>query len=443
MRTRRALILGAAGRDFHNFNVFFRENLQYKVVAFTATQIPFIENRTYPPHLAGERYSNGVPIFPEERLEEIVGSLKVDDIFFSYSDIPHAKVMHLASRALALGTSFHLLGPSDTMLHSNKPVIAVTASRTGAGKSTVVRRIVRLLSSWGVKCVTVRHPMPYGGFEHPVQRFGSEADLDRYKLSLEEREEYEALISEKVVTYAGVDYGQILVDAEKEAPLIIWDGGNNDFPFFKPDLHITVVDALRPGDEVNYHPGHANFMMADIIAVNKVNAAPSSSVEKVLENCKSTNPRAKIMLLNSEPQVDSPELVKGKRVLVVEDGPTVTHGEMKEAGGAYAARLLHASIVDPRPYAVGYIRDALLKYSAMGPVLPALGYSLQQLRDLEETINATDCECVLIATPARLEKMININKPTARVSFEVSDAGSLKMEVLLREELLKLGLLSS
>lgn len=430
---RNAIIMGAAGRDFHNFNVFFRDNPAYNVVAFTAAQIPFIENRVYPSGLAGKLYSRGVPIETEDRLSELVLKNAVTDVFFSYSDVSHEYVMHTASQVLACGANFHLLGPTDTMLPTSKPVISVVAVRTGAGKSTISRMVVDILRKKGFKPVVIRHPMPYGKFESPVQRYASPRDLDRYAATVEEREELEGYLEKGLPVYAGVDYEQILWRAEKDGDLLIWDGGNNDFPFYKSSLSIVVADPVRAGNETKYHPGETNFRMADIVAINKVNIANPEDVQKVVKTANKLNPKAKIVRLRSEATLDKPGVVKGRRVLVVEDGPSITHGDLKEGAGASAVRTVGGQLVDPRNKAVGSIKTAYDNYPHIGPVLPALGYSIDQLRELEETIDAVDCEAVVLGTPADLTRLIKIARPVARVRLEAFDEEHPGLETYVTE----------
>ena len=426
-----SIILGAAGRDFHNFNVFFRDNPNYRVVAFTATQIPYISNRTYPASLAGKLYPVGIPIYPEEKLEELLVSEKVTDVFFSYSDVSNQYVMNLASVAQAKGASFHLLGPNDTMIRSRKPVIAVVAVRTGAGKSTISRRVADVLLKAKLKPVAVRHPMPYGDLTIPVQRFSTYKDLDKFHTTVEEREEYEQHLDKGVVVYAGVDYQAILSQAEEEADVILWDGGNNDFSFYRPDLNIVVADPLRVGDETGYYPGETNVRMADIVVINKVNIASKEAVDKLVENCRRLNPNAKIVKTRSEAVIDKPQLVKGKRVLAVEDGPSVTHGGLSTGAGAVAAKAVGATLVDPRGKAVGSIRAAYDRFPKLGKLLPALGYSVEQLEELEESINGVDCDVVVLGTPSDLTKLIKINRPVARVRFEAFEVGKPTLDELI------------
>src|SRR5450759_2414876 len=379
--------MGAAGRDFHNFNTCFRDNPSYEVVAFTAAQIPFIANRTYPESMAGKRYPNGIPIYPEDQLESLIQSEGATDVFFSYSDTSYDYVMHRASIAESKGATFHLLGPADTMIKASKPVIAVVAVRTGAGKSTLSRKVADILEKRGLKPVVVRHPMPYNGLSVAVQRFEDAEDLDRYHVTVEEREEYEGHLSRNLVVFAGVDYKAILAEAEKEGDVIIWDGGNNDWSFYKPDVNIVVADPLRQGHESRYYPGETNLRMADIIVVNKVNVSPKEDVERTVQSCAKLNPKAKIIRTRSEAVLDHPEWIRGKRVVVVEDGPSVTHGELAYGAGAVAAKNVDAILVDPRDKAVGDIKAAYEKYPTLGKVLPALGYSDSELKELEDSIN--------------------------------------------------------
>ncbi|HDJ27026.1 MAG TPA: GTPase, partial [Aciduliprofundum sp.] len=383
MGRKRVIIMGAAGRDFHNFNVFFRNNPEYEVVAFTATQIPFIENRRYPPELAGDLYPEGIPIYPEEELPRLVREHNVDVVVFAYSDVSHEYVMNRASTALAAGADFWLLGPRSTMLKSSKPVISVGAVRTGAGKSPTSRRVASILKSRGLRVVVVRHPMPYGDLaKQAVQRFASMEDLDRYGVTIEEREEYEPHLAMGNVVYAGVDYERILREAEKEADVILWDGGNNDFPFFESDLHIVVADPLRAGHERRYHPGEANLRMADVVIISKVDSAPMENVLRVLRSVRELNPRARIIRAAMPITVEDPGAIEGKKVVAVEDGPTLTHGEMSFGAAVVASRLHGGILVDPTPYFVGTLRDALRKYPQIKNYVPALGYSEEQIRDL-------------------------------------------------------------
>jgi predicted GTPase len=433
MDRERVLILGAAGRDFHDFNVFFRDNWAYEVVGFTAAQIPAISWRSYPPHLSGPLYPAGLPIWPEEDLEKIIRDNQVDRCILAYSDLSHLAVMEIASRALTAGADFGFLGKR-TMLSSTKPVVAVCAVRTGAGKSPASRYAVEFLKSL-CSVVVVRHPMPYGNLEaEEVQRFASFSDLDAAGLTLEEREEYEGHLRRGTVVYAGVDYRSILSQAEKEADLIVWDGGNNDLPFFKPDLWITLADALRPGHETQYYPGEINFRSADVIVINKANAAPPEAVRAIKANAALINPRAQVVEMASQVMADRPELIKGKRVLIIEDGPSITHGGMPFGAGKVAAERFGASeIVDPRPFAAGSIKEALEKYSHIGAVLPAVGYYPHQIKDLEETVNKADCDSVVIATPIDLRHLIKINKPSASVSYELADIDPPYLRDILKE----------
>ena len=429
---RNVVILGAAGRDFHDFLVYFKDNENFRVVAFTATQIPYIANRTFPASLAGHLYPEGIPIFPQEKLTELMEKYDVTDVYFAYSDVPGSYVMDLASIAQSKGASFHLLGPRDTMLRSSKPVVAVVADRTGAGKSTISRMVVDILLKTGLKPVVVRHPMPYGDLSVTVQRFQTHEDLDRYHATVEEREEYEGHIDKGIVVYAGVDYGAILEQAEKEGDVVIWDGGNNDFSFYLPDLTITVVDPMRPGDQSRYYPGETNIRLADAIVVNKANIASRKAVEQVISSCRDLNPKALVVRTNSIATLDKPDLVRGKRVLVVEDGPSVTHGGLSEGAGAVAARGVKGILVDPRPKAVGSIRKAYGRFPKMGMVMPALGYSNEQLKELEKSINGVSCDAVVLGTPSDLTRMIHIRRPVARVQFEASEVGGHRLAALIR-----------
>jgi predicted GTPase len=417
--------MGAAGRDFHDFNVFFRDQECYEVVAFTATQIPNIEGRLYPPELAGPLYPRGIPIFPEDELEELIATEGVDQVVFAYSDVPHEYVMHKASQVLAAGADYRLLSGKHTMLESTKPVVSICAVRTGCGKSQTTRRVSDILQAMGKKVVAVRHPMPYGDLvAQACQRFADYEDLDRYDCTIEEREEYEPHIDRGVVVYAGVDYERILREAEKDADVILWDGGNNDLPFFKPDLHLVLTDPHRAGHELLYHPGEANLRLADVVVINKIDTADLSDVATVRENVRSINPGAIIVEAASPITVQNPEAIRGKRVLVIEDGPTVTHGDMAFGAGIVAARRFGAAeIIDPRPFAVRSIRDTFQKYPATGPLLPAMGYGLEQRRDLEETISRTPADLVLIGTPIDLCRVVNIRQPSQRVRYELQEIG--------------------
>ncbi len=419
----RILILGAAGRDFHDFNVFFRNKPQYEVVGFTAAQIPEIACRLYPHELSGELYPEGLPIWPEYTLEEIIKSYTVDRCILAYSDLSHQAVMDLASRVLAIGADFGFLGSRRTMLKSKKPVVAVCAVRTGAGKSQTVRYVTDRIRSAGIKAVVVRHPMPYGDLaEEAVQRFSSLKELDDSEVTIEEREEYEAHIKRGSVVYAGVDYEAILRTAEKETDVIIWDGGNNDTPFFKPDLWITVADALRPGHEISYYPGETNFRAANIIVINKANSAPEKDVRSIKANAANLNPNASVVTAASEVVAEDPGIIRSKKVLVIEDGPTITHGGMAYGAGLVAAKKYGASeIVDPRPFAVGSIKEVFSKFGHIGKVLPAMGYYPEQVKELEETIDKAESDAVVIATPVDLHRLMKINKPSTSVFYELVD----------------------
>jgi predicted GTPase len=433
----RVLIMGAAGRDFHNFNVYFRDNPDYEVVAFTATQIPHIEERTYPPELAGHGYPKGIRIYPESRLVRLIHDLRVDQVVFAYSDISHEYVMHKASQVLAAGADFRLMGAGTTMLRSGKPVVAVCAGRTGSGKSQTTRRVCDLLREQGRRVVAVRHPMPYGDLvQQACQRFAVYADMDRYQCTIEEREEYEPLIDRGVIVYAGVDYGRILREAEQEADVIVWDGGNNDLPFYRPDLHIVVVDPHRPGHELRYHPGETNLRAADVVVINKIDTANGRDVDTVRNNARSVNPGATIVEAASPIFVQDPAAIRGKRVLVVEDGPTLTHGEMAYGAGVVAAhRFGAAEIVDPRPYAIGSILEIYEKYPTTGDVLPAMGYDREQVQELEQTINNTPCDLVIVATPIDLRRVVTLDKPSQRVRYEMQEIGRPDLVDVLAERL--------
>lgn len=421
---RRIVIVGAAGRDFHNFNVVFRDDPDADVLAFTATQIPYIDDRLYPPSLAGGLYPKGIPIVPEEDLPDLVEQERVEEVVFSYSDVSHETVMHIASIALAAGADFKLLGPRSTMLASETPIVAVCAARTGAGKSQTTRRVVQILLEAGKRVVVLRHPMPYGDLEaQRAQRFETRQDLTDAGVTIEEREEFEPHIDAGTVVYCGVDYQEILTMAEKEADVIVWDGGNNDLSFLKPDVQITVVDPLRAGHESMYHPGEANTRMANVIVVNKCDSATPEQIAEVEENVRRLNPIAQIIRAESPITVDDPELIKGKRVLVVEDGPTLTHGGMEYGAGVVAARQAGATVVDPRPFAVGTIAETYAAYPKTGPVLPAMGYSDEQIADLAATIDASDAEVVIIATPVDLRSIATISKPAVRVRYELAEIG--------------------
>lgn len=432
----RTLIMGAAGRDFHNFNTFFRDNEQYEIVAFTATQIPGIEGRLYPTELAGSLYPQGIPIYDERDLLNLIQERQIEQVIFAYSDISHEYVMHKASQVLAAGADFRLMGTAATQIKSSKPVVSVCAVRTGSGKSQTSRFVVAALQSFGHRVVAVRHPMPYGNLvAQSVQRFAEYDDLDEYECTIEEREEYEPYIDRGAVIYAGVDYGAILKKAEEEADVIVWDGGNNDLPFYRPDLHIVVVDPHRPGHEIAYHPGEANLRSADIVLINKVDTADYANIRKVRENIQAANPGAVILEAASPLFVDNPAAIRGRRVLVVEDGPTLTHGEMAYGAGVIAAqRFGAAEIIDPRPFAVGSIVDTYNKYPTTGHVLPAMGYGAKQMAELEQTINNADADLVIVATPIDLRRVIKIKLPMERVRYELQVVGTPTLEDLLREK---------
>lgn len=433
MARKRVLILGAAGRDFHNFNMVYRHDDQVEVVGFTATQIPDIAGRRYPPELAGEMYPDGIPIYDESELTRLVKEKQVDLVVFAYSDVSHEHVMHLASEAMAAGADFALLGPRRTMLTSRRPVVAVCAVRTGSGKSQTSRKVVDILKAAGKRVVAIRHPMPYGDLvAQRAQRFAGYEDLDRYQCTVEEREEYEPYLERGVTVYAGVDYAEILAQAEQEAEVIVWDGGNNDFAFIKPDLYITVADPHRAGHETSYHPGETNLRLADVVIINKVDSAPPGSVDKLMDTISRVNPRAQVIKAASPITVDRPEEVNGKRVLVIEDGPTLTHGEMSYGAGVIAARQLGAAeLVDPRPWAVGSIAEAFVKYPHIGALLPALGYGERQLRELEATISACPVDVVLSATPIDLGRLIKTDKPILRARYELDEAAAAQLKEIL------------
>jgi predicted GTPase len=439
MEREKILIMGAAGRDFHNFNVFFRKNPAYEVVAFTATQIPGIEGRTYPPELAGEHYPKGIRIEDEADLLRLIKELKVDQVVFSYSDVSHEYVMHKASQVLAAGADFRLLGPTNTQVKSTKPVISVCASRTGCGKSQTTRHVARVLRDLGLKTVSIRHPMPYGDLAaQSVQRFGSLQDLVDHKCTIEEMEEYEPHIAAGAVIYAGVDYEAIVREAEKEADVILWDGGNNDMPFYQSDLAIVVVDPLRVGHESSYYPGESNVRSADVLVINKIDAASAEDVFTLRDNLHKLNPTAVVVEAASTLTVDNPELLRGKRALVVEDGPTLTHGGMKwGAGIAAAKRFGAAELIDPRPFAVDTLAETFRIYPKVGSLLPAMGYGDKQVKDLEATIEASDADVVVIGTPIDLNRIIKINKPTVRVEYELQELGSPNLVEILKEKFAK------
>lgn len=436
---RSIIIVGAAGRDFHDFNMVFRGNKQFNVVGFTATQIPNIVGRRYPPALAGADYPDGIPIFPEAELENLIQQYLVDEVVFSYSDVTHEYVMHLASRVLAAGAGFRLLSPRLTMLKADKPVVSVGAVRTGVGKSQTSRKILEILQNdlGYASVVAVRHPMPYGDLSsQAVQRFATFDDLDKYECTIEEREEYEPYVERGAIIYAGVDYQKILGQAESEADIIIWDGGNNDLPFFRSDFHVVLADPHRPGHEVRYHPGETNLRLAGAVVINKVDTADHQDVVTVQRNVRRLNPHASIVKAASPIFVDDPAAIQGQRVLVIEDGPTLTHGEMSYGAGVVAADYFDAAeIVDPRPYAVRSIAATYESYPDTGPVLPAMGYGGDQMADLEETINRTPADLVIIATPIDLSRLIDIKKPTQRVRYELQEIGRPTLTELLRQRL--------
>jgi len=432
----KVIIMGAAGRDFHNFNVYFRDNEKYDVVAFTATQIPDIAGRKYPAVLAGGLYPEGIPIFPEEDLVKLTREHQVEQVVFAYSDIAHTDIMHKASTVNAAGPDFRMMGPTTTMIKSKVPVVAICAVRTGVGKSQTTRYVSQVLIDAGLKVVAIRHPMPYGDLaKQAVQRFATYDDLDVHECTIEEREEYEPHIDRGVIVYAGVDYGKILEAAEKEADVILWDGGNNDFPFYVPDLMITLADPHRAGHEVSYHPGEANVRMADIVIINKVDTAKPEDVETVRRNVAAVNPKAIIVDAASPVSVDNPGMIRGKRVLVVEDGPTLTHGGMGYGAGVVAAHKFGAaSLVDPRPFAVGSIVDTLNRFHHHEPLLPAMGYSKKQVQELEKTIKNSDAEVVVIGTPIDLRRVLKIDKPAVRVGYELEQtAGADLGQILLKK----------
>jgi predicted GTPase len=430
----RTLIMGAAGRDFHNFNVFFRNNPDYEVVAFTATQIPDIEGRTYPAELAGAGYPAGIPIYAESDLLKLIQEKEVEQVIFAYSDVPHEYVMHKASMVMAAGADFRLMGTRATQIKSSKPVVSVCAVRTGAGKSQTTRRVSLILREMGYKVAAIRHPMPYGNLvEQAVQRFAEYADLDKHQCTIEEREEYEPHLDNGIIVYAGVDYEAILRQAEQEVDIILWDGGNNDFPFYVSDFQIVVADPHRPGHEMTYHPGETNIRAADVFVINKVDTAASDNVIKVRENLAAANPNALIIEAASPLFVDDPGAIRGKRVLVIEDGPTLTHGEMAYGAGWVAARRFGAAeIVDPRPFAVGSILETYQKYPKTGPILPAMGYGDEMTRDLEQTIANSDVDLVLIGTPIDLNRVLKIDKPNQRVRYELQEIGQPTLADLLK-----------
>jgi predicted GTPase len=432
---RRVIIIGAAGRDFHNFNTYYRNCESTEVVAFTAAQIPDIDGRKYPASLAGKFYPKGIPIYDEKELENLIKKHNVNECVLSYSDLPYDTVMHLGSRVMMMGAKFSMLGSYPTMIQSTKPVVSVTAVRTGCGKSQTTREVVRQLMAMGKKVVSVRHPMPYGDLEkQKVQRFAKLADLVKHKCTIEEMEEYEPHIEMGSIIYSGVDYEAIVREAEKEADVIIWDGGNNDMPFYKPDLSIVVVDPLRPGHEINYYPGEVNLRMADVVVMNKVDSAYPEDMEYVLDNIRKYNPKAQVILAASSVVAEKPELIRGKKVLVIEDGPTLTHGEMDQGAGMVAARRYGATdFVDPRPYLVGKLGETFKKYPEIGTLLPAMGYGDQQMKDLEKTIAKVKCDSVVIGTPIDLGRFIKIKQPSTRVYYELAEISKPKLADILAD----------
>lgn len=435
MQKIKVIIMGAAGRDFHNFNVYFRNNDAYEVVAFTATQIPGIAERGYPPELAGPNYPNGIPIHPEDELPNLIKQHDVDQVVFAYSDVPHEYVMHKASMVLANGADFRLMGPKTTMLEAKVPLVSVCAVRTGSGKSQTSRQIAKILKNKGLRVVAIRHPMPYGDLTKQIwQRFATYEDLDKHKCTIEEREEYEPHIDNGIIVYAGVDYEKILREAEKEADVIVWDGGNNDLSFYKSDLHVVVADPHRAGNELTYYPGETNLRMANVVIINKVDTADPKNVEKVKENIKKVNPKARVLEAASPVTVDKPELIKGNRVLVIEDGPTLTHGNMPYGAGAVIAKKLGArEMVDPRPYAVGSIKETYEKYAHLSTILPAVGYGEKQIAELKATIDRTPCDAVVIGTPIDLRRVMTIDKPTVRAKYKLKVLGPVTLEEILEE----------
>jgi len=426
----RVIILGAAGRDFHTFNTCFRTDARFEVIGFTATQIPGIETRRYPPALSGSLYPDGIPIFPERQLETLIDEFHGDQVILAYSDLPHAVVMHLASRVLACGADFRLIGPERSSLTSSRPVISVCAVRTGCGKDSVVRRIAALLRQRDLRPVVVRHPMPYGDLAaQAVQRFGSLEDCDRHSCTIEEREEYEQHIREGVIVFAGVDYARILAEAEKEADVILWDGGNNDWPFFRSDLEIVVLDPHRAGHELLYHPGETNFRRAQVLVVNKIDSAPVAGIQQVMANIAAVNPSARVILARSMVTVDRPDLITGQKVLVIEDGPTLTHGEMAYGSGIIAAHRYGArEIVDARACAKGSLADIYARSPWIQRALPAMGYSSAQLADLRATIDAAECDSIIVATPIDLARLIKLPKPACRVRYDLEEIGRPDLE---------------
>jgi predicted GTPase len=442
MARTRVLIAGAAGRDFHNFNLVYRDRPEYEVVAFTATQIPNIDGRRYPAELAGSLYPEGIPILPESALEELIREHEIDSVVFAYSDVTHEHVMHLGSRALASGASYHLISPHDTMLATPKPSVAICAVRTGSGKSQTTRRVAELFREAGKRVAVLRHPMPYGDLaKQAVQRFERYEDLDAADATIEEREEYEPHIAEGNLVYAGIDYERILRAAEQEAHVILWDGGNNDTPFVRPDLHIVVLDPHRPGHELRYHPGETNLRMADVCVVNKVDSAPQEGIDAVLDSIHSYTTNASVVLAASPFQIEgNGHEIRGKRVLAIEDGPTLTHGEMTYGAAVLAAKQHGAAeLVDPRPFAVGSIAETFEQYPNIGPLLPAMGYGKEQMKDLRKTIDKSDADLVLIGTPIDLRRLIDLDKPALRVTYRLQEMG----EPTLKDVLVEKGLLET
>lgn len=445
MKKKSIIIIGAAGRDFHNFNTYYRNNEEFNVVAFTATQIPDIDGRKYPSELAGDLYPEGIPIYSQDELPKLIKELDVDECVFAYSDVPYEEVMSVSAIVNAAGADFTLLGPKNTMLKSNKPVISVCAVRTGTGKSQTSRKIIETLLEQGIKVIAVRHPMPYGDLNaQRVQRFATVEDLKKHKCTIEEMEEYEPHVARGNIVYAGVDYADILEAVENDpdgCDVILWDGGNNDFSFYEPDLAVTVLDPHRPGHELKYYPGEVALRTTDVSIINKIDSAEKEAIEIVENNIKRVSPESTIIKAESTITVENPEVIKGKKVLIVEDGPTLTHGEMNIGAGMVAAQRLEAAeSVDPRPFAVGSIKETFEKYSHIGNVLPAMGYGEQQLKDLEETINKTDCDAVIIGTPIDLSRVIEINKPCTRVHYDLDEVGNPNLKDILNDFIEKHGL---
>ncbi|MFO7924467.1 MAG: cyclic 2,3-diphosphoglycerate synthase [Bacteroidales bacterium] len=442
MLKQNVIIIGAAGRDFHNFNAFYRNNEQYNVVAFTAAQIPDIDGRKYPPELSGKLYPGGIPIYPQDDLPKLIKELKADICSFSYSDISYQQVMEVSAIVNTAGADFQLLGPRSTQIESRKPLIAVGAVRTGCGKSQTSRKVIEILMERGLKVVAIRHPMPYGNLAaQKVQRFAEIEDLNRHKCTIEEMEEYEPHIVRGNVIYSGVDYEAIIHEAEKEADIIVWDGGNNDFPFYKTNLMITVTDPHRAGHELRYYPGEVTLKLADIVVINKIDSSSPENIQTLRENIEKTNPGAVVVDAASPLKVEKPEIIRGKKVLVVEDGPTLTHGSMTIGAGTVAAKKYGASLlVDPRPYIVGKLEETFKTYPGIGTLLPAMGYGEEQISDLEKTINGTDCDSVVIATPIDLGRIIKINKPSTKVGYDLQEIGKPDLRDLLEDFLKKQGI---